>query len=123
MTKIKAILGHTKTPFASDGYSNDEMTIQYHDAAIQGKLVAARYRENNILSLSSQDYESEIKQKLAEFMAKKLIEDKLISFTKKTDPNTYLNEYIATVFVTPDQHVRLLRISMGQIKAKPEDLK
>lgn len=123
MTKIKAILSQTKTAYASDDYFSNDVTIQYHDSPVQGRLIAARFKESNILSITTGDYEDEVKFKLAEFLAKKMIEDKLISFTKKVDPTSYTNEYIATVHLTPDSHVRLIRIAMGQIKPKPEDLK
>jgi len=93
-----------------DDYS--EISYTYKDIPIQGKLLAARYTQPALATITSDNPAEEIKEKLSRFIADKLIQDNFIKFTKFVDPKTYETQYMAHVYIAPSDQVQLLRVAI-----------
>lgn len=89
-----------------------DVNISTEDHAIQGKMVTASLP---IAREDIEDYgtkESWIKKYLANALAKELIENRLVEFTRQEDLVNGNYVFRARLFATPDTSVRLLRKTM-----------
>jgi len=71
---------------------------------LHGKMIRIKI-ENNNLSYIHQTNGDFIKQKLIETMAKTLIEQKLICFTKTTNLENFSECFYATCYLLPQENV------------------
>lgn len=90
----------------------NETAFESIDTLIQGKPITVFIEmDSTAQSLHSNisDYEKFIKEKLAELLAKEIIESKLCEFTKEHNPYNQIDKFRARAFLTPDNQVRILR--------------
>ena len=89
-----------------------EINYSYKEIPIQGKLLAAKYTQSALTTISHVNQTEEIKENLAKFIAKKLIDDNLIKFTKRIDDKTFETEYMAHIYIAPSDQVQILRLAI-----------
>ena len=85
------------------GNPDNPCDVKYIDTPIQGHLVQVSL--NMPVEISHDD----IKKRLVHILAKNLIDKKLISFTKITDPMHQNTTFYARGFLVSDENVRLIR--------------
>lgn len=94
-------------------YNDYGVKIAGKEFPVGGKMLVAQRVAHDVvqMGMSAVDYERHIKAELAQDIAVALIEQKLIEFTKENDLSRMQTIYRARVFCTPDETVRVLRLS------------
>jgi|694.fasta_scaffold24130_8 hypothetical protein len=94
----------------------DENPLDYEDIdfgvreyAIGGKMVEAAFTLSSFDTMVA-NIEDEIKDTLARNIAVFIIKNKLIEFTKTSNPTSYDITYRARCYLTPDEMVKILRV-------------
>lgn len=92
---------------------NVPIDINSHEYAIKGNMLnyIITVHELELIRMDSTTFELDIKKRLVNGLMQELFKTKSIEFTKSQD--VYLGEhyYRARMFVTPDDQVRILRVS------------
>ena len=89
----------------------DDITFGVKDYAIGGKMVSATYAVSYLDVMSwKTDFEDHVKQQLASELAKFMLNNKLIEFTKSLPANSEAITYRARCYLTPDDNVKILRV-------------
>lgn len=86
-------------------------TFESIDTLIQGEPVTVFVKMNTleITQGKNVDFETFIKEKLVELLAKEIMNKKLCEFTKEHVASEDTNIFRARAFLTPDNQVRILR--------------
>lgn len=86
---------------------------QIKDTAIQGKLVTVSFVVSDsdpyYLAFNPLDMEKWVKEKLAAELAKALIQNNLVEFTKNISSLDFSTKYTAGCYLAPNSQVKLLR--------------
>lgn len=93
-----------------DAFQSQFETIDY---GIGGKLICASRQVDYLEELkynSEDDYKRLLKLDMATELARFMIENNLIEFTRLTDHNTMIDKIFARCYLAPDDQVRLLRV-------------
>lgn len=88
----------------------DNTNVSGEEYAIGGKMVTATM-EAAALAARMVVPDDVIKEHLTRRLIEFMITNKLVEFTKVTDPKTFTDVFRARCFVTPDTQVRILRLS------------
>ena len=92
---------------------NVPIDINSYECAIKGNMFkyTITVHELELIRMDSTTFELDIKKRLVNGLMQELFKTKSIEFTKSQD--VYLGEhyYRARMFVTPDDQVRILRVS------------
>jgi hypothetical protein len=81
------------------------------DYAIGGKMVDAAYSVSYLDAMAwKPNFEDHVKEQLAKQMARYMLNNKLIEFTKKSSPHSDTITYRARCYLTPDDTVKILRV-------------
>ena len=81
------------------------------DYAIGGKMVDAAYSVSYHDAMAwKPNFEDHVKEQLAQQMARYMLNNKLIEFTKKSNPNSDDITYRARCYLTLDDTVKILRV-------------
>jgi hypothetical protein len=81
------------------------------DYAIGGKMVDAAYVVSYVDVMAwKTNFEDYVKEQLAQQMARYMLNNKLIEFTKKSSPHSDVITYRARCYLTPDDKVKILRV-------------
>lgn len=88
--------------------------VQHEDIPINGTMLLVSrtfaLTDKEMATFASQnEFENFIKSQLANDIANHLIKNKLISFTKQTNPFDYSSTYRARVCLVPNEQVQILR--------------
>jgi hypothetical protein len=89
--------------------------LETYDHVIQGKMIVARYTQPEPIAMNATEsaaFKEHLKQTLAIDLAKGMMHEGLISYTRMDDPNSFQTIYLARCFAVPDDKVQLLR-TMG----------
>jgi len=92
--------------------SLDPFDFTIKNTAIQGKLLVVNILTNDILrvaSVSNHLHEKEIKLELANYLAHRMLENNLLTFTKQPELSTGRTIYRAYGYMVPNDRVQLLR--------------
>jgi hypothetical protein len=90
-------------------------SLETYDHVIQGKMIVARYTQpipSAMNAAESATFKDHVKQVLALDLAKGMMHEGLISYTRMDDPNSFQTIYLARCFAVPDDKVQLLK-TMG----------
>jgi hypothetical protein len=88
-------------------------TFESVDYGIGGKLICASKEVDYQQALefySDADYKRLLKLEMATELARFMIENNLIEFTRLTDHDTMMDKIFARCYLAPDDQVRLLRL-------------
>jgi hypothetical protein len=97
----------------------DENTFNVHDYAIGGKMITATYTASYLDAMAwKTDFETHVKEQLAKNLAKFMLDNKLIEFTKISNHYSEDILYNARCYLAPDAQVRIIRIA-----TKSEEIK
>lgn len=90
--------------------SIDNITFEYEDYAIQGKLVTASVTMSEYdMSQMTADSKDRFRYELATRLAEEMIEKKLVEFTSMSLAGTLDRKIMVRAYLAPDDTVRLLR--------------
>lgn len=90
----------------------NDINITTEEYRILGKMVIGNLTVSAydpLLLGNTIDIEDEIKNRLANNIAKYLVDNKLIEFTRSINLDNDTMKFKARIFVTPDDQVRILR--------------
>lgn len=88
--------------------------LTYKETSLQGKLVKGEYyiRDDDLLeSFDNLDAQKQVKEKLAELIAKDLLKNDLLHFTRQIDPNSGTTVYRVYAYILPNDKVQVIRES------------
>jgi hypothetical protein len=89
----------------------EDFEFEFQDYAIGGKMVIATYATSYLDAMSwKTNFEDHVKEHLTSQLAKFMLNNKLIEFTKKSNPNSDDITYIARCYLTTDDTVKILRV-------------
>lgn len=93
----------------------DEFKSQFEtrDYLIGGKLIQASrevHFDEALTFYSEVDYKKLLKSEMAAELARFMIENNLIEFTRLTDQNTMIDKIYARCYLAPDDQVKILRV-------------
>lgn len=85
----------------------------YKETSLQGKLVKGEYyiRDDLLESFDNLDTQKQVKEKLAELIAKDLLKNDLLHFTRQIDPNSGTTVYRVYAYILPNDKVQVIRES------------
>ena len=85
--------------------------ITYKETTLQGKLVKGEYHIRDDLHASFDDpgTQRQVKEKLAELIAKDLLKNDLLYFTKQIDPNSGIMIYRVYAYILPNDKVQVIK--------------
>jgi hypothetical protein len=85
--------------------------ITYKETSLQGKLVKGEYhiRDDLQASFDNPDTQRQVKEKLAELIAKDLLKNDLLHFTKQVDPNSGTTVYRVYAYILPNDKVQVIK--------------
>lgn len=89
-----------------------DVTFEYEDHAIQGKMVIGRAilpEEYHLKALSDAAFKQNVREILIQKLAEALYAEKLVEINQAKDPITGELRLIIRAFMTPDSQVRILR--------------
>jgi hypothetical protein len=99
--------------FDNPNQLNDDISFGVRDYAIGGKLVTATYQVSYLDAMAwKSDFEDHVKETLANKLAKYLLDNKLIEFTRQSTPINEFTSYRAHLYAAPNDAVKILRISV-----------
>jgi hypothetical protein len=85
----------------------DKIDITTKEYAIGGKLITAKYMVSDQHSATMNP--NDIKENLMHQMIEYIIKNKLVEFTKIPDMYSGSSTYLARIYLTPDDQVKILR--------------
>lgn len=84
-------------------------TIDLEIVSLKGELIVARIQVDESQKLLDQkDFEASVKKQLAQIIAKMLIENKFVYFSKLEDHYSMTTNYMARVGIVPIDKVQIL---------------
>ena len=86
--------------------------LETYDHVIQGKMIVARYTQPEPIAMNATEsaaFKDRVKQTLALDLAKGMMHEGLISYTRMDDPKSFETIYLARCFAVPDDRVQILR--------------
>lgn len=89
------------------------------DVAIGGKLITAKLElkhMDQMVFATDDDYKRAIKMKVAQELARAMIETNVIEFTRVPHPSTLSDIIFARCYLAPDSQVKILRIEYANKK-------
>ena len=86
----------------------DDIEINIHDYAIDGKMITAMYHVHN-LGIMSDDIKDTIRKDLIHQIADYIFDNNLVEFTQMKDPISFEIVVRARCFMVPDDQVKILR--------------
>ena len=89
-----------------------DVSFEYEDHAIQGKMVIGRAvlpEEYHLKALSDAAFKQNVREILIQKLAEALYKEKLVEINQVKDPLSGELRVIIRAFMTPDSQVRLLR--------------
>ena len=102
-------------PMYSNYNTSPFNSLDTYDHVIQGKMIVTRYTQPEPIAMNATEaaaFKDHVKQTLALDLAKGMMHEGLISYTRMDDPNSFQTIYLARCFAVPDDRVQLLR-TMG----------
>lgn len=92
-------------------FDTDDISFGVKDYTIGGKMVVAIHIASYLDVMSwKTNFEDHVKEQLAQHMARYVLDNKLIEFTKSSDPVGNDITYRARCYLTPDDTVKILRV-------------
>lgn len=86
--------------------------LETYDHVIQGKMIVARYTQSAPIAMNAVEaaaFKDHVKEVLALDLAKGMMREGLISYTRMDDPKSFETIYLARCFAVSDDKVQLLR--------------
>lgn len=74
-------------------------------------LIEKKYSPSELIKSYDKSFVEGIKKQLVDELVQKIIDNRLVEFTKQEDLNTDEVTYRARMFVTPDDQIRIIRKS------------
>lgn len=89
----------------------DDISFNVKDYTIGGKMVDAAYAVSYLdVQAWKTNFEDYVKEQLAQQIARYMLNNKLIEFTKKSSPHSDTITYRARCYLTTDDTVKILRV-------------
>lgn len=89
--------------------------LETYDHVIRGKMIVARYTQRELVAMNAVEaaaFKTHVKEALAIDLAKGMMHEGLISYTKMDDAKSFETIYLARCFAVPDDKIQILR-TMG----------
>lgn len=94
-----------------DPSNNGTITCDVPKDVIKGEMLLREYTvsDSEFMKIEQEQFEKDVKRKLALELAECILENKLAEFTKQYNMKEFKITFRARAFLTPDSQVRILR--------------